>query len=114
MTPGGRDWRLTPQAAESLVEIALWTLEHFGDRQAARYEDELIARCQSIADGHAPSRDCSVLLGDAAPSRLSYARAGEHFVIFTEIGDEVVIVDFLHGRVDLPARIAALAAMRSL
>ncbi len=103
-----RPWRLTPLAEERLVDIALWTIDTFGAVQADLYEAELLERCEAIARGRAPVRDCSVLLGGDAPSGLRFARAGEHFVVFLETPDEVVIVDFLHSRSDLPARLAAL------
>lgn len=36
---------------------------------------------------------------------LRYARAGEHFQVFIDIPDELVIIDILHERSDLPARL---------
>lgn len=106
-----RPWRLTPLAEDSLVEIALWTLDNFGAAQADSYESELIARCEAIAAGEALSRSCAVLLPEQG-SGLRYARAGEHFVVFQELPGEVVIVDFLHGRSDLPRHVAALELLR--
>ena len=108
-----KPWRLTPAAEESLIDIALWTISTFGPTQADVYEGELIGRCQAIADGRAASRDCSILLvdGEGGAADLRFTRAGEHFVIFIEEPDEIVIVEFLHSRSDLPARIAAIEAM---
>ncbi|MFT6532796.1 MAG: plasmid stabilization system protein ParE [Limimaricola cinnabarinus] len=105
-------WRLTPRAEESLVDIALWTLETFGPRQAEIYETELLDRCAALAAGRAASRDCSSLLDPDADAEtdLRYARAGEHFMVFIDTPDELVILDILHGRSDLPARIAAIQA----
>lgn len=107
-----RRWRLTRRAERSLVEIAGWTLETFGPRQAAAYEEDLIARCDEIAAGTAPSQACAILVGDDESHDLQFTRAGGHFVVFLERPDMVVIVDFLHGRSDLPRRIASLRAMR--
>ena len=103
-------WRLTPRAEESLVDIALWTLETFGPRQAEIYETELLDRCAALAAGRAASRDCSSLLDPDADADLRYARAGEHFMVFIDTPDELVILDILHGRSDPPARIAAIQA----
>ncbi|WP_158969619.1 type II toxin-antitoxin system RelE/ParE family toxin [Chachezhania sediminis] len=105
-----KPWRLTPRAQDSLVDIALWTIQTFGPAQAEAYEAEVLDRCQAVAAGHALLRDCSVFVGEAGA--LSYARAGEHFLIVHEMADEIVIVDILHSRSDLPRRIAALHAMR--
>ncbi|WP_341213810.1 type II toxin-antitoxin system RelE/ParE family toxin [uncultured Limimaricola sp.] len=103
-------WRLTPRAEESLADIALRTLEMFGPRQTEIYENELLDRCAALAAGRAASRDCSGLLGQNSEMDLRYTRAGEHFLVFLDMPDELVIVDFLHARSDLPARIAAIQA----
>ncbi len=79
-----KPWRLTRQAVTSLVEIARWTHETFGPRQAAVYEDDLIASCVAIAAGTAMSQDCRRLIDADLPEDLRFARAGQHFVIFVE------------------------------
>jgi len=103
-----KPWRLTRQAEASLVEIARWTLETFGPRQAAAYEEDLIARCTEIAAGTALSQDCRRIIGPELREDLRFARCGQHFVIFVENADQVIIVDFLHARSDLPRRLAAI------
>lgn len=105
-----RSFRLTRRAEDSLVEIARWTIERFGLRQADIYEAELLSRCEAIVSGNAHSRSCSILVDGAAD--LRYLRAGEHFLIFLERSEEVVIVDILHSRSDLSRHIAALTALR--
>ena len=104
-----RSLRLTRRAEASLVEIAKWTIEKFGIRQAELYENEVLTRCQAILNGQAHSRSCAVLIDDAAD--LRFARAGEHFLVFLDQPDEVIIVDILHSRSDLPRHIAALTAL---
>lgn len=105
-----RSFRLTRRAEASLAGIADWTYEQFGPRQAEIYAAEVIARCEGIARGEVASRSCAVLVTGAA--ELRYARAGEHFVVFLDRPDQVIVVDFLHGRSDLPRHIAALTALR--
>jgi len=104
-----KPWRLTRQAEASLVDIARWTNETFGPRQAVAYEEDLIARCVAIAAGTAMSQDCRRLIDPDLPEDLRFARAGQHFVIFVEDADQVIIVDFLHARSDMPRRLAALS-----
>lgn len=104
--------RLTRRAEASLVEIAKWTIKQFGLKQAELYENEVLARCQAILSGQAHSRSCAVLVNEAAD--LRFARAGEHFLIFLDQPDEVIIVDILHSRSDLPRHVAALAALRNV
>ncbi|MCB2130679.1 MAG: type II toxin-antitoxin system RelE/ParE family toxin [Rhodobacteraceae bacterium] len=107
-----RSLRLTRRAEASLVEIAKWTIEKFGLKQAELYENEVLTRCQAILNGQAHSRSCAVLIDNAAD--LRFARAGEHFVVFLDQPDAVIIVDILHSRSDLPRHVAALAALKNV
>lgn len=107
-----RSLRLTRRAEVSLGEIAKWTIEKFGINQADLYENEVLARCEAILNGEAHSRCCAVLVDDAVD--LRFARAGEHFLVFLERPEEVIIVDILHARSNLPRHVAALAALRNL
>jgi len=100
-----RSWRLTRQAEASLVDIARWTLKTFGPRQAEAYEADLIACCHEIADGTRFSQSCRQLVDAGMTGDLRYARAGEHFIVFLEAPAEIVIVDFLHARSDLPRKL---------
>lgn len=104
-----RPFRLTPQAEDSLTEIARWTIETFGPRQADIYETELIARCRALAGGSVAGRSCAILVDGV--NDLKYARAGEHFLVYLDDPDAVTIVDILHSRSDLPRHVAALAAL---
>lgn len=104
-----RPWRLTRRAEVSLAGIAEWTIDTFGLRQAAAYEDDLIACCNGIADGSELTFDCRRLIDSDLPESLRFARAGQHFIVFTEDPAQVVILDFLHARADLPRRLADIA-----
>jgi plasmid stabilization system protein ParE len=104
-----RPFRLTRRAEASLVEIARWTIDKFGLHQADQYEQELIARCQAIAEGRAVSRSCSMLVEEAAD--LRYVRAGEHFLVYLDQPDSVIIIDILHSRCDLPRHVSALTTL---
>jgi plasmid stabilization system protein ParE len=103
-----KPWRLTPRAEAALLEIALWTLEAFGPEQAERYEMEVLDRCAAAARGRAVTQDIALLASEAEGSGLRFVRAGEHFALFLEFAEEVVFVDFVHSRTDLPARLAAV------
>lgn len=101
-----RSFRLTRRAEESLIEIAKWTIETFGQRQAGIYETELIARCEAIAKAEVFSRDCSILA--AGVRGLRFTQAGQHFLVFLDRPDEVIVVDILHSRSDLPRHVETL------
>jgi plasmid stabilization system protein ParE len=100
--------RFTRTAGTSLKGIADWTFGSFGARQAAANEEDLIGVCRAIADGTAVSRDCRRIIAPDLPEALRFARAAQHFIIFIEDKDEVIIIDFLHARPDLPGRLAGL------
>ena len=102
-----RRWRLTPRAEDALVGIARWTIDRFGPAQADAYEAEIIGRCDALARGDLPGQDCSGLAGEGAEG-LRFIRAGRHFVVYVEIGEEVIVLDVVHGRADLPRRLRAL------
>ncbi|MGX0978630.1 toxin ParE1/3/4 [Roseovarius sp. MBR-51] len=106
-----RTFRLTRRAEISLIEIASWTIENFGLRQAELYEAELLSRCEGILNGQVYSRSCAVLVDEAAD--LRFVRAGEHFLVFLDQPDEVVIVDILHSRSDVPRHVAALTTKKN-
>lgn len=108
-----RPWRLTRLAEASLVEIARWTQDTFGPRQAAAYEDDLIARCTEIAAGTALSQDCRRLIAPDLPEDLRFTRCGQHFIVFVEDTAQVIVVDFLHSRSDLPGKLASLPDPKS-
>ena len=108
-----RPWRLTRHAETSLGEIASWTIDTFGPRQASAYEEDLIARCREIAAGTAISQACRQLIDPDLPEDLRFTRSGQHFIVFIEDAAQVIIVDFLHARSDLPGKIAALSSTKT-
>jgi toxin ParE1/3/4 len=85
-----------------------WT--HFGPRQAAVYEDDLIARCNEIT---AVSQGCRRLIAADLPENLRFTRSGQHFIVFIEDATQVTIVDVLHSRADLPGKLAFISDPKS-
>ena len=45
------------------------------------------------------------MFADDLAADLRFTRAGQHFVIFVEAPDEVLIVDFLHQSADIAGRL---------
>lgn len=107
-----KPWRLTRQAEASLLDIALWTIETFGPRQAQAYEEDLIARCSGIASGQVASQSCRAIIDPDLKEDLRFTRYGQHFIVFVEDDASVIIVDFLHSRSDLPVKLASIAKQR--
>lgn len=103
-----KPWRLTRRAEAALIDIANWTYETFGARQAEAYEEDLIACCREIASGIARTQDCRSLIDPDLPEDLRFARSGQHFIVFIEEDAQVIIIDFLHNRTDLPRHLSGL------
>ncbi|MFM2388845.1 MAG: hypothetical protein RLZZ437_400 [Pseudomonadota bacterium] len=103
-----KPWVLTRQAERTLAEIAAWTVDTFGKRQAEAYAEDLIEGCHALANGRAPSHDCRRLVAADRSEDLRYARIGQHYVVFIATPERMVVVDFLHVRMDIPAGLAAL------
>jgi toxin ParE1/3/4 len=98
--------RVTPHAAHAIQELARWTLECFGPQQASAYEEHLILRCLETVIGFEVGQDCRGLIDPELHEDLRFLRAGQHFVVFVQSPDQIVIIDVLHARTDLPRRLA--------
>ena len=105
-----KPWRLTPAAELSLAEIASWTVERFGVRQALAYQAALIERINSIAAGESPRpRSCNLLMqGRPIDESLSYYREGSHHIILRDAAGVIEVLEFLHTSIDLPRHISAI------
>ena len=103
-------YRLSPLAEETLEDILVYSFETFGEAQANKYREALLARLDALVEGRSPlGRPCEALVGDDAPNGLFYVKQGGHFIIYRTIGDEIFVVDFVHEVRDLPARLRELA-----
>ncbi|MGP1276371.1 MAG: type II toxin-antitoxin system RelE/ParE family toxin [Caulobacterales bacterium] len=99
--------RFTLRAGSALIDIADWTYSRFGPEQADAYRLELIAVCQSLLSVSPLERSVKDLIGSGS-NEIRYRRASMHFIIFRRTGSAVDILDFLHVRSDLAARLRAL------
>lgn len=98
----------TDLAEASLAEIAQWTTETFGPRQADIYQGEVFERCTALAKGELPSRSCRSAIHPDLAEDLRFAPVGGHVVVFVEATTEVIVMDFFQQREDLPGKIAGL------
>ena len=104
-----KTWRVTEQAEQSLLDIAGWTFQTFGPRQADAYEQDILAKLDGIAAGIAHSQSCSVPLGSDESKDVRFGRVGAHYLIYMELAEYFVLLDVLHKSVDLPRRLAHVA-----
>lgn len=105
-------YRFTPGAAVRLREILVWSIERFGVDRAERYKTDVLGRCEAIAAGHAQVRDGSRIADHPDADMLGFVRAGEHYIVFLEEPDGIVVIDLLHVRMNVAARIDALLSRR--
>ncbi|MBS0562910.1 MAG: type II toxin-antitoxin system RelE/ParE family toxin [Proteobacteria bacterium] len=103
-----KSFRLSGRAKASYRKIGLWTRERFGSAQAEIYLTLLLDQCRKLAAGQAHHRSCRDVFAPDAREDLRFARAGEHYVIFVESTREVLVVDFIHSRLDLPGKVAGM------
>ncbi len=110
-----KPYRLTRRARASLEDIAGWTIDRFGPGQAEKYQARLVERLGALAAGEPPhGRPCEQLVsGLAEGSGLQYCREGRHMIVFREMPDALVIVDFVHGLRDLERILRKLAGENS-
>ena len=107
-----KTWRVTHQAEQSLLDIALWTVETFGPHQADAYEQDIIAKLDDIASGVAHTQSCSVLIDSNLTEDIQFTRVGGHYLIYIEQSDSFVLLDLLHQSVDLPRHLARVAPLQ--
>ena len=111
-----KPWRLTPQAEDSLVEIFVWTIEKFGERQALAYQGGLIERINRLASGEPPhARPCAVLMskrpgyqGHAGAKALTYFLEGGHYIIMRDTEKLLEVLEFFHQSANIPYHLERL------
>jgi toxin ParE1/3/4 len=97
--------RLTDQAEQDLLDVALWTSENFGSRQAKEYLEGLMQAIEALYDGPevlgAKKRD-----DIGADIRILHValfrKKGRHFVVFRQIVPQTIdVLRLLHDSMDL-------------
>lgn len=107
-----KQWRLTPCAEESLVDIFTWTIKNFGERQALAYRDGLIARINKLASGALPhGRSCAALMqGRIGAESLTYYREGGHYIIMRDTDELLEVLEFFHQSSDISNQLIKLTS----
>lgn len=88
-------YRLTQRADDDILAVYLQGHELFGERQADRYHDELIALFHRLADQPGMARVRSEI---TPPVRAFSFKA--HVVIYEDAPDGIVILSVRHGHED--------------
>ena len=95
------EYRLTPDAEDDLLEIAIYTIRRWGLQQADVYEAALVGCFQTIGQGKEQS---------SAPithrPELQVTRCRHHYVFsLREKNSPALIVAILHEKMDLMVRL---------
>lgn len=104
-----KPWRVTQQAEQSLLDIAVWTVETFGPLQADAYEQDILTKMDDIAAGVAHTQSCRVLIDTNLAEDIRFTRIGGHYLIYIEQQESFVLLDLLHQRVDLTRHLARVS-----
>ncbi len=89
------EYRLSPAAERDLEDIATYTRDQWGNEQASRYIDRLIATFDELARVPKAASACDHI-------RSGYRRRGveRHVVYFRITAYGIAIVRILHNRMD--------------
>ena len=103
--------RLADQAALDLLDIATWTAENFGPRQAEHYAETMTLAIEALHDGPMPpgckARD-DIGPGIRTLHVARQGRKGRHFVVFKESEGQIIdVLRLLHDSMDLSKHVAA-------
>ena len=90
--------RFSNRAEADLLSIGDYTIQTWGESQAARYLDDLEAWCRMLAGNPALGRSC-----DHIRPGLRRMEIGRHVVLYREDPAGIVISRILHQRM-LPER----------
>jgi toxin ParE1/3/4 len=88
-------FRLTRHAERDVLDIYLYTLEHFGADQADRYTSDLFDRFGGLAERPSSGRDFS----DIHPGARR-ANHGSHAIYYRTAADGILILRILHQKRD--------------
>ena len=91
-------FKLTEDAERDVIDIYLYTLEHFGLAQAEKYSGELFQRFSQISQNPALGRSFSGIYPGAFR-----ANQGSHAIYYKKQGELVLVLRILHQMMD-PAR----------
>jgi toxin ParE1/3/4 len=93
-------YRITLQAADDLKGIWRYTADNHGESQADSYVNTLKAGCEKIADTPTIRQVLRV-----AGREVRVYRCEHHYIVYLVSDAEVIILAFLHERMDFVTRL---------
>jgi toxin ParE1/3/4 len=95
-------YRITKQAARDLKEIWHYTASNHSELQADRYVAMLKAGCTKITENPTMRRILKL-----AGSEVRIYECEHHFIVYLADDAAVIVIAFLHERMDCVARLKA-------
>ncbi len=95
MSGSARPYRLSPLAQTDLEDIWLYTFHNWSIEQADRYQTQIIAAIEALADGKKTGRPVMVCEG-----HYKYP-VGSHIVFYRQSGSSLDVIRVLHQRMDV-------------
>jgi toxin ParE1/3/4 len=95
--------RFTELADSDLFNIYVYTYQAWGETQAQKYTDSLNGAINRLAE--APERAGTSDRSSLYPGCRSY-RMKSHLIFYRVVGDSLEILRVLHGKMDIPSRLA--------
>jgi toxin ParE1/3/4 len=92
-------YRFSEKAAEDLVDIWIYTDETWGEEQADRYQEEIFACCERVANGSTGLKPVRGMPG------ISSFRCRHHFLFFVGDGETTTFIAVFHERMELMVRL---------
>ena len=96
------EYKLTNKAVADLSKIWEYTFEIWSEKQADKYYDELILKCEEIAESPDLGKNY-----EGISKQLLGIKANRHILFYRTLSEDYVeITRILHERMDLKKRIA--------
>ena len=96
------EYKLTNKAVADLSKIWEYTFEIWSEKQADKYYDELILKCEEIAESPDLGKNY-----EGISKQLLGIKANRHILFYRTLSENYVeITRILHERMDLKKRIA--------
>ncbi len=90
-------------AEDDLTNIAAWTAENFGAKQAEVYIDAILDTIEELTShepGRSKARD-EIALGIRTLHMAKPGRRGRHMLVYTATDDTITIVRILHDSMEV-------------
>ncbi len=95
------NFSFTRQAVNDINNIWNYTYEHWSEKQADKYYNDLITQCAILSGNPETGQDYSKLIED-----LKGFKVNKHIIFYNQSGKNTIVIErILHERMDLKTRL---------